>query len=198
MKPGKGYVPGYEINGAVDSYGVSEIVSSKNAAYPVGSIIYGTVRWEEYSVLSGASVASFQILPKARELANKIPLSNYVGILGMPGLTAYGSLKAVAKPKAGETIYISAASGAVGQLVGQLAKLQGLRVVGSAGSDAKVDYLIKELKFDAAFNYKNGPILDALRKAAPEGIDIYYDNVGAEHLEAALEALNKKGRVVGK
>jgi len=116
----------------------------------------------------------------------------------MPGLTAYGSLKEVAKPKAGETIYVSTASGAVGQLVGQLAKLQGLRVVGSAGSDAKVEYLIKKLKFDAAFNYKNGPILESLRKAAPEGIDIYYDNVGAEHLEAALEVLNDRGRIVGK
>lgn len=198
MKPGKGYVPGYEINEALDSYGVAEVVSSKNPAYPVGSIVYGAIRWEEYTVQPASTVASFEILPKARELADKIPLSNYVGILGMPGLTAYGSLKAVARPKAGETIYISAASGAVGQLVGQLAKLQGLKVIGSAGSDDKVDYLIKDLKFDAAFNYKKGPILDSLRKAAPKGIDIYYDNVGAEHLEAALEVLNKKGRIVGK
>ncbi|GJJ73507.1 hypothetical protein EMPS_05865 [Entomortierella parvispora] len=196
MRPSPSYIPGYVIGSPLDSYGVAEVVSSKNPAYPVGTIIYGTVRWEEYSVISADRISSFEILPKARELASRIPLSNYVGVAGMPGQTAYSSLKAVAKPKAGETIYISAASGAVGQLVGQLAKLQGLRVVGSAGSDAKVEYLLKELKFDAAFNYKNGSVLESLREAAPEGIDIYYDNVGAEHLEAALEVLNKYGRVV--
>jgi len=112
-------------------------------------------------------------------------------------LTAYASLKVIGQPKAGETIFVSAASGAVGQLVGQMAKKMGLRVVGSAGSDDKVAYLLDELKFDAAFNYKkNGTILENLRRAAPEGIDIYYENVGGETLEAALECMNVKGRII--
>lgn len=100
------------------------------------------------------------------------------------------------KPKAGDTLYVSAASGAVGQLVGQIAKTLGLRVVGSAGSDEKVAYLLNELKFDAAFNYKNGDILTSLKAAAPEGINIYFDNVGGRHLEAALEWMLPRGRVV--
>jgi len=112
-------------------------------------------------------------------------------------MTAYSSLKIIGQPKAGETIFVSAASGAVGQLVGQMAKMMGLRVVGSAGSDEKVDYLIQELGFDAAFNYKkNGTILENLRRAAPEGIDIYYENVGGETLEAALEMMKNHGRVI--
>lgn len=112
------------------------------------------------------------------------------------GLTAYGSLLELGQPKAGQTIFVSTASGAVGQLVGQIAKLKGLTVIGSAGSDDKVDYLLKELKFDAAFNYKKGNILASLRAAAPNGIDIYYDNVGGETLEAAIEVLNRHGRVI--
>ena len=114
----------------------------------------------------------------------------------LQGLTAYSSLKIIGQPKAGETIFISAASGAVGQLVGQIAKRLGLRVVGSAGSDSKVEYLLKELKFDAAFNYKTGNILENLKAAAPEGVDIYYENVGGETLEAALEVMNTHGRIV--
>ena len=111
-------------------------------------------------------------------------------------MTAYSSLKIIGQPKAGETIFISAAAGAVGQLVGQMAKRLGLRVVGSAGSDDKVEFLLKDLKFDAAFNYKKGNILENLKAAAPEGIDIYYENVGGEQLEAALEVMKLHGRVV--
>lgn len=108
----------------------------------------------------------------------------------------YSSLKIIGQPKKGETIFISAAAGAVGQLVGQLAKHQGLRVIGSVGSDDKVDYLVNELKFDAAFNYKKGDVLENLKRLAPEGIDIYYENVGGVQLEAALEVMNTHGRVV--
>ncbi|KAF9323152.1 hypothetical protein BG006_001711, partial [Podila minutissima] len=125
-----------------------------------------------------------------------IPIRYWVGALGMPSFTAYSSLKIIGQPKKGETIFISAASGAVGQIVGQLAKLQGLRVIGSAGSDEKVEFLLKELKFDAAFNYKKGNILENLRRHAPSGIDIYFDNVGGAQLEAALEVMNLYGRVI--
>ncbi|KAJ5388513.1 hypothetical protein N7509_011054 [Penicillium cosmopolitanum] len=114
----------------------------------------------------------------------------------MPGLTAYSSLYEIGKPKKGETIFVSAASGAVGQLVGQLAKHEGLRVIGSVGSDEKLDYIINELGFDGGFNYKNEKPSAALARLAPEGIDIYYENVGGEHLEAALDAFNNFGRIV--
>ncbi|KAF9358046.1 hypothetical protein BGX26_002567 [Mortierella sp. AD094] len=190
------YIPSYEIHGAFDSYGISEVVETKNTKFPVGTLVTSPfIRWEEQTVLPSSIAKDLTILP-AEVRDSKIPLSAYIGVLGMPGFTAYGSLLDIGQPKAGETIYISAASGAVGQLVGQIARLKGLRVVGSVGSDDKVDYLLKELKFDAAFNYKKGKIVSSLRAAAPEGIDIYYDNVGGEALEAALGVLKPHGRII--
>ncbi|KAF9962989.1 hypothetical protein BGZ70_007731 [Mortierella alpina] len=186
------YVGGFQIGQPLNGSGVSEVVESKNASYPVGTIVTGSVGWEEYTVVAGAQ--GLRAIPNARN--SKIPLSAHVGVLGMPGMTAYSSLKIIGQPKAGETIFISAAAGAVGQLVGQMAKRLGLRVVGSAGSDDKVEYLLKDLKFDAAFNYKKGNILENLKAAAPEGVDIYYENVGGEQLEAALEVMKLHGRVI--
>ncbi|KAF8938366.1 hypothetical protein EDD21DRAFT_439991 [Dissophora ornata] len=188
----KSYVAGFQIGQPLNASGVSEVIESKNDAFPVGSVVTGFVGWEQYSVVPAAQ--GLRVIPGARE--SKIPLSAHVGVLGMPGMTAYSSLKIIGQPKAGETIFISAASGAVGQLVGQIAKKLGLRVVGSAGSDDKVDFLLKDLKFDAAFNYKKGKIVDSLRAAAPEGIDIYYENVGGETLDAALEVMNTHGRII--
>ncbi|KAG0340022.1 hypothetical protein BG004_006580 [Podila humilis] len=188
----KSYVAGFQIGKVLEGSGVSEVIESKNDAFPVGTIVTGFVGWEQYSHIPGAK--GLRALPNARTFP--LPLSSFVGALGMPGMTAYSSLKIIGQPKAGETIFISAASGAVGQLVGQIAKHQGLRVIGSAGSDDKVEFLKKELKFDAAFNYKKGSILENLRTLAPEGIDIYYENVGGETLEAALEVMNTHGRVV--
>ncbi|KAG0243866.1 hypothetical protein BGW41_001055 [Actinomortierella wolfii] len=194
MQGKKTYIEPFEIGKPLTGGGVAEVIESKNPDFPVGSVIQGNIGWEEYSVLSQADLATARILPRARE--SPIPLSSYLGVLGMPGLTAYTSLLEYGDIKAGETIFISAAAGAVGQLVGQIAKRYGLRVVGSVGSDEKVEYLLKELKFDAAFNYKKGNILENLRKAAPEGIDIYYENVGGETLEAALEHLKDHGRII--
>ena len=123
------------------------------------------------------------------------PESAYLGVLGMPGLTAYAGLMAAARFRPGDTVFVSGAAGAVGSLVGQIAKLSGAaRVIGSAGSPEKVARLL-ELGFDAAFDYHDGPVLPQLRRAAPEGIDVYFDNVGGEHLEAAISALNVHGRV---
>ncbi|KAG0306414.1 hypothetical protein BGZ98_002419 [Dissophora globulifera] len=188
----KSYSPAYEIGKPLDSRGVGEVIESKNDKYPVGSIVHAFVGWEEYSVVTAQSPT--QIIQDARE--SKLPLSAYVGVLGMPGLTAYGSLKDIGKPKAGETIFISAASGAVGQLAGQLAKAWGLTVIGSAGSDEKVDFLLKEVGFDHAFNYKTRTTQEALSEFAPNGIDIYFENVGGETLEAALNHLNTHGRII--
>ncbi|GJJ72233.1 hypothetical protein EMPS_04590 [Entomortierella parvispora] len=188
----KSYTAGFVLGQPMNGSGVSEVIESKNDAFPVGSIVTGMVDWSEYSVATGAQ--GLRIIPDGRN--SKIPLSSHIGVLGMPGMTAYSSLQIIGQPKAGETIFISAASGAVGQLVGQIAKRQGLRVVGSAGSDEKVAYLLNDLKFDAAFNYKKGVILENLEKCAPEGVDIYYENVGGETLEAALEVMNNHGRIV--
>lgn len=119
----------------------------------------------------------------------------FVGALGMPGLTAYSSFYAIGEPKKGETIFISAASGAVGQIVGQLAKHEGLKVIGSVGSDDKLDFIRKELNFDEGFNYKQEKPSDALKRLAPKGIDIYFENVGGEQLDAAIAAMNNYGRI---
>jgi NADPH-dependent curcumin reductase CurA len=120
----------------------------------------------------------------------------FIGALGMPGRTAYSSFYDIGKPVKGETIFISAASGAVGQLVGQLAKHEGLKVIGSVGSDDKLDFILKELDFDAGFNYKKESPAVALKRLAPNGIDIYYENVGGEQLQAAVDAMNNFGRVI--
>ncbi|KAF8939719.1 hypothetical protein BGZ58_008908 [Dissophora ornata] len=176
----------------IDSLAVGEVVASRNPKFPVGSIVAGYLGWEDYTRVPATT--QLEIIEGARE--SKIPLTSYVGVLGMPGLTAYGSLLEIGQPKAGETIFVSAASGAVGQLVCQIAKLKGLRVIGSVGSDDKVEYLLKTLKIDAAFNYNKGKLVESLRAAAPEGIDIYYDCVGGEALEAALTVLKGYGRVI--
>ncbi|KAF9394664.1 hypothetical protein CPC16_010681 [Podila verticillata] len=188
----KSYTAGFQLGHVLNGSGVSEVIESKNDTFPVGTIVTGFVGWEEFSLVPGAQ--GLRALPDAR--TSPIPLSAYIGVLGMPGVTAYSSLKIIGQPKKGETIFISAAAGAVGQLVGQIAKHQGLRVIGSVGSDDKVDYLVNELKFDAAFNYKKGDVLENLKHLAPEGIDIYFENVGGIQLEAALEVMNTHGRVI--
>ncbi|KAF9926723.1 hypothetical protein FBU30_003755 [Linnemannia zychae] len=181
----------FEIGKPMEARGVAEVIESKNPKYPVGSIIHAHVGWEEYTVLP--DLPTTRIIPGARE--TKLPLSSYVGVLGMPGLAAYAPLKDIGKPKAGETIFISAASGAVGQLAGQLCKVWGLTVIGSVGSDEKVEYL-KSIGFDHAFNYKTRSVHEALKELAPKGIDIYFENVGGETLEAALDNLNIHGRII--
>ncbi|BFZ57066.1 hypothetical protein PYCC9005_004116 [Savitreella phatthalungensis] len=190
----KSYFPAFQYDAPIDNHGVGEIVESKNEEkFPVGKLVFCPgLAWAEYSVLPK------QLQPAAKVLdnAHNIPLSNFLGAVGMPGMTAYTSFYEIGKPQKGETIFISAASGAVGQIVGQLAKREGLRVVGSAGSDEKVAYL-KEIGFDAAFNYKTEENSEAtLRKYCPDGIDIYFDNVGGKTLESAISASNKLGRII--
>ncbi|KAG0347039.1 hypothetical protein BG004_000264 [Podila humilis] len=186
------YTAAFEIGKPLEARGVAEVIESKNQNFPIGSIVHAFIGWEEYSVVPDSPTT--RIIPDARE--TKLPLEYYVGVLGMPGLTAYQSLKSIGQPKKGETIFISAAAGAVGQLVGQLSKAWGLTVIGSAGSDDKVEYLLKEIGFDGAFNYKTKTPRDGLKELAPKGIDIYFENVGGETLEAALDALNNFGRII--
>lgn len=171
---------------------VSKVLKSNNSKFKEGDIVTGTLPTEEYSSISG-EVANNMV----RKLDNPYNLDPklFVGALGMPGLTAYSSFYAIGEPKKGETIFISAASGAVGQIVGQLAKHEGLKVIGSVGSDEKLDFIKKELNFDEGFNYKMEKPSDALKRLSPKGIDIYFENVGGEQLDAAIAAMNNYGRI---
>ncbi|XP_061360134.1 2-alkenal reductase (NADP(+)-dependent)-like isoform X2 [Gastrolobium bilobum] len=174
------YVPGSPLTG----FGVARVLESGHTDYKKGDLIWGLTKWEEYSL-----VPSTQILSKIEH--TDVPLSYYTGILGMPGLTAYAGFFELGSPKKGENVFVSAASGAVGQLVGQFAKLTGCYVVGSAGSKEK-----NKLGFDEAFNYKEEPDLDAtLKRYFPEGIDIYFENVGGKTLDAVLLNMRVHGRI---
>jgi NADPH-dependent curcumin reductase CurA len=197
MRPAevKSYTPAFTLNNPIDSAAIARVIKSNNPDYPEGDIVLGHLPLQQYNLLDGDGVKVAQL----RHLENPLGIQDirvFLGALGMPGLTAYSSLFEIGKPKRGETIFISAASGAVGQLVGQLAKHEGLKVIGSVGSDEKLDYIIDELDFDGGFNYKKEKPAVALARLAPDGIDIYYENVGGEHLEAALDALRDFGRVV--
>jgi len=143
-------------------------------------------------------VLDAEVTKSVKKLENpyKLDPKVFIGALGMPGLTAWSSFYEIGEPKKGETIFVSAASGAVGQLVGQLAKHEGLKVVGSVGDDKKLDFIINELGFDSGFNYKKEKPADALARLCPDGIDIYYENVGGEQLEAAINAMKPFGRII--
>jgi hypothetical protein len=168
---------------------VGEVVASQVPELAVGCLVVHPFGWREYALVSARHAE--RVEPVAG-----LSSSSYLGVLGMPGLTAYAGLFDVAGFRAGESVFVSGAAGAVGSLVGQFARLRGAsRVVGSAGSPAKLRHLTEDLGFDAAFDYHDGPVGQLLREAAPEGIDVYFDNVGGEHLEAALDALRMYGRV---
>ncbi|XP_042508459.1 2-alkenal reductase (NADP(+)-dependent) [Macadamia integrifolia] len=183
------YIPPFVPGSAVEGFGVSKVVASDNTNFKAGDLVSGITGWEEYSLI--------QRTQQWRKIQQAdIPLSYYVGLLGMPGFTAYAGFYEVCSPKKGECVFVSAASGAVGQLVGQLAKLYGCYVVGSAGSKQKVDLLKNKLGFDEAFNYKEESDFDAaLKRYFPQGIDIYFDNVGGTMLDAALLNMKIHGRI---
>jgi len=189
MNDVKSYVPPFQVGAALDGGAVGEVVGSTSDAVKVGDVVLHGLGWREYAVLNAAHAKVLD--------PNAAPLSAYLGVLGMPGLTAYAGLLAVGEYKDGETVFVSGAAGAVGSLVGQFAKLRGSkRVIGSAGSAEKVKHLVEDLGFDAAFNYKDAPVAEQLAAAAPDGIDVYFDNVGGDHREAAIGALNVHGRAV--
>ncbi|KAJ5037407.1 uncharacterized protein L3040_007582 [Drepanopeziza brunnea f. sp. 'multigermtubi'] len=188
----RSYFPAYTLGQPITNSAVAKVLKSDSADFQAGDLVYGNIPTEEYSALEKEALAAVRVIDNPYNLDLKV----FTGALGMPGLTAYSSLYEIGKPQKGETIFISAASGAVGQIVGQLAKHEGLRVIGSVGSDEKLDFIIDELKYDGGFNYKKENPLEALRRLAPDGIDIYYENVGGEQLEVALEVMNDFGRIV--
>ncbi|MBM0227861.1 MULTISPECIES: NADP-dependent oxidoreductase [Micromonospora] len=187
MNDVKSYVPPFQLDAPLDGGAIGEVVASEAEGIKPGDTVLHGLGWREYALLDAKA---------ARKVDPSLaPVSAYLSVLGMTGLTAYAGLLDVAAMKPGETVFVSGAAGAVGSMVGQIAKLRGAsRVIGSAGSAAKVERL-KALGFDAAFDYHDGPVRESLKAAAPDGIDVYFDNVGSEHLEAAISALNLHGRV---
>ncbi|TVY88301.1 NADP-dependent oxidoreductase [Lachnellula willkommii] len=188
----KSYSPPFTLGQPITNSTVAKVLKSDNTKFKAGDLITGFISTEEYSALSKDSADAAKKIENPYNLDLKV----FIGALGMPGLTAYSSFYDIGKPVKGETIFISAASGAVGQLVGQLAKHEGLKVVGSVGTDEKLDYIVKDLNFDGGFNYKKEKPADALKRLAPKGVDIYFENVGGEQLEAAINAMNDFGRII--
>ncbi|MFD1640524.1 NADP-dependent oxidoreductase [Halohasta litorea] len=188
MSAGESYAEPWEVGDVLKGGIVGEVVESNSEAYSEGDLVTGEGRWGEYSLLDASEVA-----PVDPAVADQ---PAYLGTLGMPGRTAYFGLLEVGEPKPGDTVVVSGAAGAVGSVVGQIAKLNGCRVVGFAGSDEKTDWLTEDLGYDAAINYKTTDDYgEALAEAAPEGVDVYFDNVGGPITDAVFTQLNLDARV---
>jgi NADPH-dependent curcumin reductase CurA len=187
MNDAESYVAPFALDAPLDGGALGEVVASRSDQVPVGTTVLHGLGWREHAVLDARRVRPVD--------TDAAPAAAYLGVLGMTGLTAYAGLTAIARLQPGETVFVSGAAGAVGSVAGQVAKLLGAgRVIGSAGSPEKVAHL-RELGFDAAFDYKQAPVRQSLEEAAPDGVDVYFDNVGGDHLEAAIARLNRGGRV---
>jgi len=187
MNEGRSYVPPVGIGEVMRAGAAGHVVASKNDRFAVGDTVTGGLGVQEYAISDGAGLIKVD--------TKGAPLPVFIGTLGMPGMTAYFGLLEVGQPKAGETVVVSAAAGAVGSVVGQIAKIKGCRAIGIAGGAEKCRYVVDELGFDAAIDYKHEPVFEALRKHCPKGIDVYFDNVGGEILDAALALLTRGARV---
>jgi hypothetical protein len=188
MNEGKSYVAPVGLGEVMRAGGVGRVVTSNDPTLAAGDLVVGITGIQDYVVSKAAGLR--KIDPQVA------PLPRYLGALGMTGLTAYFGLLDIGQPKEGETVVVSAAAGAVGAVVGQIAKIKGCRVVGIAGGAAKCSYIVDELGFDAAVDYKNEDVRKALARHCPKGIDIYFDNVGGEILETALSMLARRARVI--
>jgi NADPH-dependent curcumin reductase CurA len=183
---GATYRSAVEANSVMAGGGIAEVVSSKAAGLAPGDIVFGDTGWQDYAAVPAKHLTK---LPKVE------PMTHLLSVFGIAGLTAYFGLLEIGKPKAGETVVVSAAAGSVGSIVGQIAKVNGCHVVGIAGGKDKCHWLTSELGFDMAVDYKDGALFKALRAAAPKGIDVYFDNVGGDILEACLPQMNNYGRI---
>ncbi|MCM5678112.1 NADP-dependent oxidoreductase [Schlegelella sp. S2-27] len=193
MNEGKSYIPPVGIGEVMRAGGVGRVLASKNDQFAVGSHVMGSLGVQE--------VASFSADQIKRAGLARIDLragseTQWLNVLGMPGMTGYFGLLDVGQPRPGETVVVSGAAGAVGQTVGQLAKIKGCRVVGIAGGRAKCDWVVSELGFDACIDYKAGAVKDGLKEHCPQGVDIYFDNVGGEILDTVLTRINRKARII--
>ena len=187
MNDTKSYAAKQELNEVMVGGTVGEVIESNHAKFKAGDTVRGMYGWQQYGCSDGAGVQKID--------ASRVPMSAFLGVLGMPGVTAWVGLLDICAPKAGETVVVSAASGAVGSVVGQLAKLKGCRAVGIAGGKAKCDYVIGELGFDACVDYKAGRLREDLKAAVPGGVDCYFENVGGEILDAVLARMNAFSRI---
>src|SRR6201995_2373248 len=183
---GATYRSAIEANSGMAGGGVAEVVASKTPGLAPGDLVWGDTGWQEYAAVPGKNLSK---LPKME------PMTHLLSVYGVAGLTAYFGLLEVGKPKAGETVVVSAAAGSVGSIVGQIAKIKGCHVVGIAGGKDKCHWLTSELGFDAAVDYKDGATFKALRSAAPKGIHVYFANVGGDFFEACLPQMNNYGRI---
>jgi len=188
MNEGKSYVPPIGIGEVMRAGGLGRVVQSKNPAFAVGDHVYGMLGVQQFAVNAGKGLTKVD-----HKLA---PLPVYLGTLGMPGMTAYFGLLDIGKPKEGDTVVVSGAAGAVGMVVGQIAKIKGCRVVGIAGGREKCQYVVRDLGFDAAIDYKAEDVRKSLHTHCPDGINVYFDNVGGDILEAALANLARGARIV--
>jgi NADPH-dependent curcumin reductase CurA len=192
MNEGKSYIPPVGIGEVMRAGGIGRVVASKSPKFAVGDFVSGGTGVQEYWIgaADDKTAAFYKVDPKAA------PLPKYLNALGMPGMTAYFGLLEVGQPKAGETVVVSGAAGAVGQTVGQVARQHGCRVVGIAGGKDKCDFVVNELGFDACIDYKSGSVKDGLKQHCPKGVDVYFDNVGGDILDAVLTRINRKARIV--
>lgn len=187
MQDTKSYIAPFELNKVITGGVVAEVVESKSNSFKQGDVVVGNIDWAEYTVVTEKEI---------RVIDSKVaPVTTHLGILGMTGLTAYFGLLDIGKPQEGETVVVSGAAGAVGSVVGQIAKIKGAKVVGIAGSDEKLEYLTKELGFDGAVNYKSDSFATDLANAVPDGVDVYFDNVGGEVSDAVFTLLNANARI---
>lgn len=183
------YLPPLEIGDVMRGNAIGTVEASKNDRYAVGDMVSGLLNWQRYYVGDGRGLQKF-------EWNRQLPLDAYMGLFGAIGMTAYFGLLEIGLPKEGETLVVSGAAGAVGSLVGQIGKIKGLRVVGIAGGPEKCRYLTEELGFDAAVDYKNESVHKALKERCPDGVDVYFENVGGEIMEAVLNRINLRARIV--
>ena len=188
MSEGKSYIPPVGIGEVMRAGGVGKVIASKHPNFAVGDYVSGATGVQDYCLSDGKGFS--KIDPRLA------PLPVWLNVLGMPGMTAYFGLLESGQPKAGETVVVSGAAGAVGATVGQIAKIKGCRAVGIAGGAAKCDYVVKDLGFDACIDYKSGSVKDGLRQHCPQGVDVYFDNVGGDILDTVLTRINRKARIV--
>jgi NADPH-dependent curcumin reductase CurA len=177
----------WDLDRVLQGAAVGRVIKSHNKHFQEGTYVTSSKSWREYFKSDGTNIS-----PIDPGLA---PVSAYLGIMGMPGLTAYGGLLITGQLREGETVFVSAASGAVGSVAGQIARIKNCRVIGSAGSDKKVSHLLQEYHFDHAFNYRTSDILEELKQGAPKGLDVYFENVGGAHLQAAIACMRPYGRI---
>jgi NADPH-dependent curcumin reductase CurA len=195
MNEGKSYIPPVAIGEVMRAGGVGRVLASRNDKYAVGDYVSASFGVQEYLALEAADMRRNGLVKIDLRVGT---LTQWLNVLGMPGMTGYFGLMDVGQPQAGETLVVSGAAGAVGQTVGQMAKIRGCRVVGIAGGQTKCDWVVKELGFDACIDYKAGPsaVREGLKAHCPQGVDIYFDNVGGDILDAVLARINRKARIV--